>query len=73
MKLYKQYTKEPNSYIVSNMTLSSDNPLRFRKNLLYMSISEKIKTINNKIEENKAQHNSDRKTAKKNSFIIMKC
>ena len=29
-----------------------------------MSISEKIKTVNNKIEENKAQYNLDRQTAK---------
>ena len=29
-----------------------------------MSISEKIKTINNKIEENKTEYNLDRKTAK---------
>ena len=34
MKLYKEYTKEPYSFLVNNMTLSSDNPLRFRKNLL---------------------------------------
>ena len=29
-----------------------------------MSISEKIKTIDNKIEQNKAQYNLDRQTAK---------
>ena len=29
-----------------------------------MSISEKIKAINNKIEKNKAQHDLDRQTAK---------
>ena len=29
-----------------------------------MSISEKIKTINNKIEQDKAQYNLDRQTAK---------
>ena len=34
MKLYKNYTKEPYSFLVNNMTLLSDNPLRFRKNLL---------------------------------------
>ena len=34
MKLYKEYTKKPFSFLVNNMTLSSDNPLRFRKNLL---------------------------------------
>ena len=34
MKLYKEYTKEPNSYLVSDTALSTDKPLRFRKNLL---------------------------------------
>ena len=31
---YKDYTKEPYSFLVNNTTLLSDNPLRFRKNLL---------------------------------------
>ena len=34
MKLYKDYTKEPYSFLVNNTTLSSDIPLRFRNNLL---------------------------------------
>ena len=34
MKLYQDYIQEPYSLLVNNTTLSSDNPLRFRKNLL---------------------------------------
>ena len=34
MKLYKEYTEEPYSFLVNDMNLSSENPLRFRKNLL---------------------------------------
>ena len=34
MNIYKKYTKEPYSFLVNDTTLSSDNPLRFRKNLL---------------------------------------
>ena len=34
MKLYKDYTKEPYSFLVNDTTLSSDNTLRFRKNSL---------------------------------------
>ena len=34
MKIYKKYTVEPYSFLVNNTTLPSDNPLRFRKNLL---------------------------------------
>ena len=34
MKLYKGCTKEQYSFFVNDTTLSSDNPLRLRKNLL---------------------------------------
>ena len=34
MKLCKDYTKEPYSFIENDTTLPSDNPLRFRNNLL---------------------------------------
>ena len=34
MKLYKDYTKEPYSFLVNDTTLSLANPLRFRKDLL---------------------------------------
>ena len=33
MKLCKDYTKEPYSFLVRDTILSSDNPLPFRKNL----------------------------------------
>ena len=32
MKIYKKYTKKPYSFLVNDATLSSDDPLRFRKN-----------------------------------------
>ena len=34
MKIYKKCTAEVCSFLVNDTTLSSDNPLRFRKNLL---------------------------------------
>ena len=34
MKLDKDYTKEPYSFLVNDTTLSLDNALRFSKNLL---------------------------------------
>ena len=34
MKIYEKYTVEPYSFLVNDTTLLSDNPLRFRKNLL---------------------------------------
>ena len=33
MKFSKDYTKETFSFLVNDTTFSSDNPLRFRKNL----------------------------------------
>ena len=34
MKFYKDHSKEPFSFLVSDTTLPSNNPLTFRKNLL---------------------------------------
>ena len=34
MKLCKEYTKEPYSFLVNDTSLTSDNSLRFRKSLL---------------------------------------
>ena len=34
LKIYKKYIVEPYSCLVNDTTLSSDNPLRFRRNLL---------------------------------------
>ena len=34
MKIYKKCTREPYSFLVNDITLPSDHPLRFRKNLL---------------------------------------
>ena len=34
MKIYKKCTAEPYSFLVNDTTLPSDDPLRFRKNLL---------------------------------------
>ena len=33
VKIYKKCTDDPYSFLVNDTTLSSDNPLRFRKNL----------------------------------------
>ena len=34
MKIYKKCTAEPHSFLINDTTFASDNPLRFRKNLL---------------------------------------
>ena len=38
IKIYKKCTAETYSFLVNDTTLPSDNPLRFRKNLLKISI-----------------------------------
>ena len=38
IKIYLKYTAEPYSFLINDTTLPSDNPLRFRKNLLKISI-----------------------------------
>ena len=34
IKIHRKYTAGPFSFLVNDATLASDNPLRFRKNLL---------------------------------------
>ena len=34
IKIYKKWTTEPYSFLVNDTSLPSDDPLRFRKNLL---------------------------------------
>ena len=69
MKLYYDKTKEPFSFLVKDTTLPSDNLLRFRKNCDKMTVSEKIKKTDNKIEQNQAQYNLDRQTAKISALL----
>ena len=61
MKLYKDYTREPYSFLVKDTTLSPDNPLRCRKKSLQEWL---IEAVSNKIEQNKPQYDLDRETAK---------
>ena len=41
MKLCEDYAKEPYSFLVIDITLSADNPLRFRKNVLKKRVLER--------------------------------
>ena len=69
MKLYYDKTKEPFSFLVKDTTLPPDNLLRFRKNCDKMTVSETIKKTDNKIEQNQAQYNLDRQTAKISALL----
>ena len=34
MKIYREFTKEPYSFMIIDITLPANNPLKFRKDLL---------------------------------------
>ena len=52
IKIYKKCTAEPYYFLVNDTTLTSDNPLRFRKNL-FKRIYNKIMTIDDQIKDEK--------------------
>ena len=62
MNLYKKCAAKPYSFPVIDTTLESDNPSRFRKNLLER-ISKLIMTIDDKIRDEKLQFDINRKAA----------
>ena len=67
MKLYKDYTKKAYSVLANNTTLSSGKLYHHSdlgRTYCKMSISEKVKAIHNKIEQNKAQYDLDRQIAR---------
>ena len=63
MNLYKKYTAKPYSFLVIDATLASDNPLRFRKNLLERT-EKLVMTIDDKIRDEKLQYDIKREVAK---------
>ena len=63
MNIYKKYTKEPYSFLINDTTLPSDDPLRFRKNLLGSYII-KIMAIEDQIKDEKLQYDNNREAAK---------
>ena len=68
MKTYRECTKEPYSFLIIDTTLSSTNPLKFRKNLFdtlqKMIVTDQIKTLDRKIKQNEEQYDLDREAAK---------
>ena len=63
MSPYKKRTSKPYLFLVIDTTLTSDNPLCFRKNI-FEKIKKVIKTINNKIRNEKLQYDINREVAK---------
>ena len=63
MNLYKKCTVKTYSFLVIDTPLASDNSSRFRKNLLER-IQKLIKTIDDKIRDEKLKCNINREAAK---------
>ena len=63
IKIYKKCTTGPYSFLVNDTTLPSDDPLRFRKNLLEYYII-KIMTIEDQIKDEKLQYDINREATK---------
>ena len=66
IKIYRECTKEPYSFLTIDPTLPST--LRFRKNLFdtlqKMTVTDQIKILNRKIKRNESQYNLDKEAAK---------
>ena len=63
MNLYKNCTGKSFSFLVIDATLTSDNALRFRKNL-QESIRKLVMAIHDRSRDEKLQYKINRKTAK---------
>ena len=63
IKIYKKCTAELYFLLVNDTTLTSDNPLRFRKTLL-KQIYNKIMTIDDHIRDEKVHYDINREAAK---------
>ena len=67
VKIYRECTKEPYSFLTIDTTLPVSDFLRFKKCsflLVKMIVNHQLKIIDNKIKANQAQHDLDRLTAK---------
>ena len=61
--ILKNYNKEPSSFLVPIWLYRQIIHKDFEKNI-EKTVSEKIRTVDNKTEQDKAQYNWDRETAK---------
>ena len=65
MKLYQEYPKKPYLFLVNDYRLTIEIiDYDFGRTYYKMSVSEKTKATNNKIDQNKALYNLDNQTAK---------
>ena len=67
VKIYRECTRKPYSFLTIDTTLPASDPLRFEKNyflLIKMAVTYQIKILDRKIMLNEVQYDLDRKAAK---------
>ena len=67
LKIYRNCTKGPYSFLTIDTTLPADNPMRkefFRFSFIKMTLTEQVKILDDKIKANKAEYDLDRESAK---------
>ena len=67
VKIYRECTIEPYSFLTIDTQIPASDLLRFRKNcstLTKMTIPDQITTLDRKIKQNKVQYDLERKAAK---------
>ena len=67
MKIHRECTREPFSFLTIDTTLPASDTLRFKKNcfiLIKVTVTDHIKILGKKIKQNEARHDLDRKAAK---------
>ena len=67
LKIYRNCTKGPYSFLTIDTTLPADNPMIkefFRFSFIKMTLTEQVKILDDKIKANKAEYDLDRESAK---------
>ena len=69
LKIYRNCTNEPYSFLTIDTTLPANNPKRFRKiffrfSFIKTTLTEQVKILDDKIKTNKAQYDLDREAPK---------
>ena len=73
LKIYRNCTKEPYSFLTIDTTLPANNRKRFRKKILRfsfikMTLTEQGKILDDKIKPNRAQYDLDSEAVKKSAL-----
>ena len=61
LKIYRNCTNEPYSFLTIDTTLAAGNPMKFfRFSFIKMTLTEQVKILDDKIKANKGQYDLDR-------------